>query len=199
MRFSILFLVFSIFSLAAFAQTGGAMFTQTYSFADAENGIQSASLADDFVPNFTGVFEYVVLWMTFQGTPPDDIFIAVAKDNGGVDPNTSTVITSGNLALSLEDTGDTINGRNVYEVTLEFPTATSVTAGDLYWLEVGTVSGSYWIYQDPVVFGTSLWNFDAGQFHNIYDEFAFSWDTFFEIRTPVALARNSWGAIKASF
>ena len=198
MRLSI-FLVVSVFAWLAFAQTGNAMFEQTYSFAEAENGIQSASLADDFVPNFSGDFQSVVLWMTFQGTPPADIFIIVAKDNGDVDPNTAVMLISGNLVPSMEDTGDLINGDSVYEVTLSFPTATAVTAGELYWLGVGTVSGSYWIYQDPVVFGTSLWYFGAGQFNNIYDVFGYSWDTFFEIRTPVALERSSWGSIKASF
>ncbi|MCD4707421.1 MAG: hypothetical protein K8S62_06760 [Candidatus Sabulitectum sp.] len=198
MKISI-FLVFSVFALSAFAQTGDAIFTQTYSYADAENGIQSASLADDFVPNFSGAFQHIVLWMTFQGTPPDDIFIIIAEDNGDIDPNTATALISGNLVPSMEDTGDLINGRSVYEVTLSFPTVTSVMAGELYWLEVGTVSGSYWIYQDPVVFGTSLWYFDAGQFHSIYEELGYSWDTFFEIRTPVALERSSWGSIKTSF
>lgn len=198
MRIS-MFLVLSIFALSAYGQTGDAIFTQTYSFAEAENGVQSASLADDFVPNFSGVFQYVVLWMFFTGTPPDDIFIKVSEDNGDVDPNTATALVSGNLVPSLDDTGDLINGCSVYEVMLEFPTATAVTAGELYWLEVGTVTASYWVYQDPVVFGTSLWYFDAGQFHNAFDELGYDWDSFFEIRTPVALERSSWGSIKASF
>ncbi len=195
----IIFLVVSAFALSAYAQTGDALFTQTYSFAEAENGIQSSSLADDFVPIFSGDLQSVILWMTFQGTPPDDIFIKITEDNGDIDPNITTTLISGNLVPSMIDTGDLINGRSVYEVTLSFPTVTPVWAGELYWLEVGTVSGSYWIYQDPVVFGTSVWYFDAGQFHNIYDAFGYSWDTFFEIRTPVALERSSWGSIKASF
>ena len=160
-----------VFAVQVFAQTGDAIFTQTYSFASAKSGIQSASLADDFVPGFSGVFQHIVLWMTFQGTPPNEIFIKVSKDNGDVDPNMAATLVSGNLVASRVDTGDLINGRNVYEVTLSFPTATPVSAGELYWLEVGTVTGSYWIYQDPVVYGTSLWYFDAGQFHNIYDAF----------------------------
>ncbi|OPX30790.1 MAG: hypothetical protein B1H09_04340 [Gemmatimonadaceae bacterium 4484_173] len=199
MKIFIALLVVSVFALSAFAQAGDAMFTQTYNYSDAENGIQSASLADDFVPNFSGVFQHIVLWMTFQGTPPDDIFIEVSEDNGDIDPNTAATLISGSLVASLVDTGDLINGRSVYEVTLSFPTVTPVSAGELYWLEVGTVTGSYWVYQEPVVFGTSLWYFDAGQFHNIYDTFGYSWDTFFEIRTPVALQRSSWGSIKASF
>lgn len=198
MRITIL-LVVSVFAMWAFAQTGDAIFTQTYSFAEAENGVQSASLADDFVPYFSGDIESVVLWMTFQSTPPADIFIKISEDNGDADPNTAVALISGSLVPSMIDTGDLINGRSVYEVTLTFPTATPVTAGELYWLEVGTVSGSYWIYQDPVVFGTSLWYFDAGQYHNIYEAFGYDWDTFFEIRTPVALERSSWGSIKASF
>lgn len=199
MKILILLLILSVFALSALAQTGNSIFAQSYSFAEAENGVQSPSLADDFIPYFSGDFQFVVLWMTFQSTLPADIFIKITKDNGDINPNTATSLISGNLIPSMIDTGDLINGRSVYEVTLSFPTVTSVMAGELYWLQVGTLAGSYWIYQDPVVFGTSLWYFDAGQFQNIYDVYGYNWDSFFEIRTPVALDRSSWGSIKASF
>ena len=194
----IIFLVVSVFALSAFAQTGNAMFAQTYNFDDVDGGVQSPSLADDFSPVFSGDFQFVVLWMCFTGTPPADIFIKITEDNGDIDPNTATSLISGNLVPSMIATGDSLYGYPINEVTLSFPSTTSVIAGELYWLEVGTVSGSYWVYQDPVVFGTSMWNYSAGQYHKL-SESGSNWDSFFEIRTPVALERSSWGSIKASF
>ena len=193
-----IFLVVSVFVLTAFAQTGSSIFAQTYNFSDVDGGVTSASLADDFIPDFSGDIQHVVLWMVFTGTTPADIFIEISEDNGDIDPNNATSLISGNLVPSIVATGDSLYGYPINEVTLSFPTATAVTAGELYWLEVGTVSGSYWVYQDPVVFGTSLWNFVAGQYHEM-SESGSNWDSFFEIRTPVALERSSWGSIKASF
>ncbi|MCK5131121.1 MAG: hypothetical protein KAR40_03090 [Candidatus Sabulitectum sp.] len=198
MKFSILLLVVSVFALSAFAQTGNAIFAQTYNFSNVDGGAQSPSLADDFVPNFSGDCQFVVLWMIFTGTPPVDIFIKITEDNGDIDPNTATSLISGNLVPSIVATGDSLFGYSINEVTFSFPSTTSVIVGELYWLEVGTVSGSYLVYQDPVVFGTSMWNFTAGQYHKL-SESGYNWDSFFEIRTPVALERSSWGSIKASF
>jgi hypothetical protein len=196
-KISILLAV-SVFALSAFAQTGDAIFSQTYSFAELENAFQSASIADDFVPYQSGDIQHVVLWMIFTGTPPVDIFVEVSEDNGDVDPNTATSLVSGNIALSIVATGDSLSGYSIDEVTLTLPMTISVMAGERYWLEVGTVAGSYWAYQEPVVFGTSMWNYTAGQYHEM-SEAGDNYDSFFEIRTPVALQRSSWGSIKASF
>ncbi len=198
MKIIMLLLVASIFALSGFAQTGDAIFAQTYNFSDVDGGVTSASLADDFVPYFSGDIQHIVLWMIFTGTSPVDIFIEISEDNGDVNPNTVTSLISGNLVPSIVATGDSLFGYSVDEVTLTFPSAISVSAVELYWLEVGTVSGSYWVYQDPVVFGTSMWNYSAGQYHKL-SESGYNWDSFFEIRTPVALERSSWGSIKASF
>ncbi|MCK5036624.1 MAG: hypothetical protein KAS73_12070 [Candidatus Sabulitectum sp.] len=197
MRINI-FLVVSVFALSAFAQTGNSIFAQTYDFDDVDGGVTSASLADDFVPYFSGDIQHIVLWMVFTGTPPADIFIKISEDNGDIDPNSATTIVSGSLVPSIVDTGDLLYGYAINEVTFSFSSAISVIAGEHYWLEVGTVSGSYWVYQDPVVFGTSMWNFVAGQYHEMSAS-GDNWDSFFEIRTPVALERSSWGSIKASF
>ena len=195
---NIMFLVVLVFTLSAFAQTGNSIFAQSYNFSDVDGGVTSASLADDFVPDFSGDIQHVVLWMVFTGTPPSEIFTEISEDNGDIDPNTATSLVSGTLAPSMVATGDSLYGYPINEVTLSFPSVTSVIVGELYWLEVGTVSGSYWVYQDPIVFGTSLWNFVAGQYHEMLLS-GDNWDSFFEIRTPVALERSSWGAIKASF
>ena len=197
MKISI-FLVVSVFALSAFAQTGDAIFAQTYNYPDVDGGVQAPSLADDFIPVFSGDFQFVVLWMCFTGTPPADIFVKISEDNGDVDPNTATSLISGNLVPSIVATGDSLYGYPINEVTFSFPSATSVTVGDLYWLEVGTIAGSYWVYQDPIVFGTSLWGYAAGQYQEL-SAGGDNWDSFFEIRTPVALQRSSWGSIKASF
>ncbi len=198
MRIPILLLVVSVFAVSAFAQTGDAIFTQSYNFSDVDGGVTSASLADDFVPDFSGDIQHIVLWMVFTGSPPSDIFIELSEDNGDVNPNSAASLISGNLIPSIVANGDSLYGYPISEMTLSFPSATSVTVGELYWLEVGTVSGLYWVYQDPVVFGTSLWNFSAGEYHKM-SEAGDDFDSFFEIRTPVALERSSWGAIKASF
>lgn len=197
MRIAI-FLFISVFALSAFAQTGDAIFAQTYNYPDVDGGVTSASLADDFVPDFSGDFQFIVLWMIFTGTPPADIFIKISEDNGDMSPNSTTLLISGNLVPSIVATGDSLFGYPINEVTLSFPSTTSVIVGELYWLEVGTVAGSYWVYQDPVVFGTSMWSFSAGEYHRM-SEAGNNFDSFFEIRTPVALERSSWGSIKASF
>ena len=194
----IIFLVLSVFALSAFAQTGNSIFAQTYNFDDVDGGVTSASLADDFVPDFSGDIQHIVLWMVFTGTTPVDVFIEISEDNGDVNPNTAASLISGNLVPSIVATGDLLYGYPINEVTFSFPSIASVIVSELYWLEVGTVSGSYWVYQDPVVFGTSIWNFTAGQYHEM-SAGGDNWDTFFEIRTPVALERSSWGSIKASF
>jgi hypothetical protein len=196
MKFSTVFAVF-VFALSAFAQTGDTVFSQEYISANVDGGVQAASLADDFVPVLSGDFQYVVLWMCFT-TTPDSVFIKVSKDNGDLNPNTATTLVSGDLVPSIVATGDTLYGVSVSEVTFTFPSATSVNAGERYWLEVGTVTGSYWVYQDPVVFGTSMWNYVAGQYHLLSDA-AKNWDSFFELRAPVSLQRSSWGSIKTSF
>ena len=193
-----IFMVLSVFALSAYAQTGDAIFTQTYDLDDVDGAVTSASLADDFIPEFSGDIQSVVLWMCFTSTPPADIFIKISENDGDVNPNTATSLISGNLVPSIVATGDSLYGVPINEVTLSFPTATSVIVGELYWLEVGTISSSYLVYQDPVVFGTSMWNYTAGQYHKL-SESGYNWDSFFEIRTPVALQRSSWGSIKASF
>lgn len=193
-----IFLIVSVFALPALAQTGNSIFAQTYNFSDVDGGVTSASLADDFVPDYSGDIQHIVLWMVFTGASPADLFIEVSEDNGDIDPNTAASLVSGNLVPSIVATGDSLYGYSIGEVTFSFPSPTSVIVGELYWIEVGTVSGSYLLYQDPVVFGTSLWNFVAGQYHEM-SAGGDNWDSFFEIRTPVALERSSWGSIKASF
>jgi len=181
-----------------FGQTGDAIFTQSYNYSSVDGGTHYASLADDFTPDFTGCFPYVFVYQYFNATPPTELFLKITQDAGDVNPNNATSLLSGNFSVSYLDTGDLYAGKPIYEMTIDFGSSVAVEAGNLYWLETGVVFDSFVLYQDPVVFGSPMWYFEGGQYHSFADQ-SHNWDSFFELRTPVALARNSWGSIKASF
>lgn len=181
-----------------FGQTGDAIFTQSYNYSSVDGGTHYASLADDFTPDFTGYFKYVIIYQYFNETPPVEVFLKIVQDGGDVNPNNATSLLSGNFSVSYLDTGDLYAGEPIYEMTIDLGQNVAVDAGNLYWLETGVVFDSYVLYQDPVVFGSPMWYFEGGQYHS-FEEQSHSWDSFFELKTPVALQRNSWGSIKASF
>ncbi len=181
-----------------FGQTGDAIFEQSYDFGSVEGGMYYASLADDFTPDFTGCFQYVIIYQYFDTTPPTEVFLKITQDAGDVDPNNATSLLSGDFSVSYLDTGDLFAGQPIYEMTIDLGQTVAVDAGSLYWLETGVISNSNVLYQDPVVFGSPMWYFEGGQFHSFAEQ-SHSWDSFFELRTPVALQRNSWGSIKVSF
>ena len=190
----IYFVLLVAFVSSLYAASGDAIFSQPYSFTQLASCVQSASLADDFVPYFTGDCSSAKVWMVFQNAPVTELFIKIARNTGDLNPNNSLTVFAEVLPVSLMDTGDSLYGEPVYELTLDFSTALQLTAGELYWFEVGTQPGSYWAYQQPVMFGFGMWNYLAGH----YVEFGDS-DGFFELLTPVALERNSWAAIKSHF
>ena len=175
-----------------------AIFTQSYDFASVDGGTHYASVADDFTPDFTGYFQYVIVYQYFSTTPPTELFLKITQDAGDINPNNATSIFSGSFAVSYLDTGDLFAGKQIYEMTIDLGQSVAVDAGSLYWLETGVVFNSFVLYQDPVVFGSPMWYFEGGQYHSFAEQ-SHSWDSFFELRTPVALQRNSWGSIKASF
>lgn len=174
------------------------IFTQSYDFASVDGGTGYTSVADDFTPDFTGYFRHITIYQSFNETPPTEVFLKITQDAGDINPNNATSILSGSFAVSYQDTGDLFAGNPIYEMTIDMGQSVAVDAGSLYWLETGVVFNSFVLYQDPVVFGSPMWYFEGGQYHS-FEEQSHSWDSFFELRTPVALQRNSWGFIKASF
>ena len=179
-------------------QTGDAIFEQSYDFGSIDGGTHYASVADDFTPDFTGYFQYVIVYQYFDTTLPTEIFLEITQDAGDVNPNNATSILSGSFAVSYLDTGDLYAGKPIYEMTIDLGQSVAVNTGNLYWLETGVVFDSYVLYQEPVIFGSPMWYFEGGQYHSFAEQ-SHSWDSFFELRTPVALQRNSWGFIKAAF
>jgi hypothetical protein len=189
-----------VLALASFVSglAGDAIFVQSYNFSSADGGTFYESLADDFTPDFTGEFTYVVMYQYFDTARPAEVFVKITRDNGDVNPNSSTALVSGSFPVSYVATGDSLEGFSVCEMTIDLGQTVAVDAGDLYWLETGMIYNSWLLYQDPVVFGSPMWYFEGGQYH-CFSEQSHSWDSFFELRTPVALQRSSWGSIKASF
>ena len=179
-------------------QTGDAIFLQSYSYGSVDGGTGYASVADDFTPDFTGYFQHVIVYQYFDTTPPTEVFLKITQDAGDINPNNATSILFGSFTVSYQDTGDLFAGKSIYEMTIDLGQAVAVDEGSLYWLETGVVFDSFVLYQDPVVFGSPMWYYEGGQYHS-FEEQSHSWDSFFELRTPVALQRNSWGSIKASF
>ena len=188
-----------VLALFGFGQAGNHIFTQGYDFSSADGGTFYASLADDFSPEFSGDITYVVIYQYFNTTLPTEIFIKITRDNGDVNPNNATVLESGSFPVSYVATGDSLDGFPVYEMTIDLgQQCVAVNAGSLYWLETGVIFNSWVLYQDPVVFGSPMWYFEGGRYH-CFSEQSNNWDSFFVLKTPVALNRNSWGSIKVSF
>lgn len=177
-----------------YADTGDAIFSQPYSSDELANCVQSASLIDDFVPDFSGDCSTAIVWMVFAGTPPTELYIKIAENSGSLDPNLSVTIFAEEVPVVLTDTGDEWYGFTVYQVSLTLPTTIQLVSGKLYWFEVGTEPGSYWGYKEPATFGFGMWKYQAGHFVPLGDA-----DGFFELKTPVALERNSWAAIKRNY
>ncbi len=133
--------------------------------------------------------------MVFSGAPPvTELYIKIARNLGVPDPNSSTTIFAGDLPVTLLDTGDSLYGVPVYQLTLTLPSSIQLIAGGLYWFEVGTEAGSYWAFEEPSPFGFGMWNYQAGHYVSFGD-----CGGFFELLTPVALERNSWASIKKSY
>ncbi|MCK5132604.1 MAG: hypothetical protein KAR40_10695 [Candidatus Sabulitectum sp.] len=188
----------AVFAVPLSAQTGGAIFTQTYSFSDVDDQWWASKLADDFSPDLSGDVQCVVLWVVYQVPQPASIFLSITEDNGDLDPNTATLVTSGISPATHVNTGDWYGG-DVIQTTCILPGAAAISSGKTYWLEVTLPYPSFWLAQQPLVFGSTLWGYANGQFWSTQELIEKDYDTFFELYMPLALENNSWGSIKASF
>ncbi len=188
--------VLLLFNAISFGETDSAIFSQSYEYSAAKGFVFYESLADDFTPAFSGKIASVVLYQCFDTPQPTSIYLEITKDIGDNNPNTATRIFANSVNVSSSvSTGDSVGGLEVFEITCDFPQYISVQLDSLYWLEFGLVYYSYSLYQEPAGFGSQMWFFQGGQYHSYTD----SWDSFFELLTPVALERNTWAAIKNSF
>ncbi|NOQ22820.1 MAG: hypothetical protein GQ565_09285 [Candidatus Aegiribacteria sp.] len=188
----------AVFAVPLSAQAGNAIFTQTYSFSDVDNSWRAIKLADDFSPDFSGDVQYVVLWVVYDVAQPASIFLRITEDNGDLNPNTATLVTSGLSPATHVDTGDWYGG-DIIQTTCILPTAAAVSSGKTYWLEVALPYPSYWLAQQPLVFGSTMWGYANGQFWSTQYLVQEDYDSFFELHIPLALENNTWGSIKASF
>lgn len=192
MKVCVFLLILSVSSI--YADTGDAIFSQPYSFDELANCVQSASLIDDFIPNFSGDCSEAIVWMVFAGTPITDLYIKIAQNTGSPNPNSSLTVYAGEVPVELVDTGDEWYGYTIYQVNITLSTTIQLVEGLLYWFEVGTEPGSYWAYKEPATFGYGMWKYEAGHFVTMGNT-----DGFFELRTPVALERSSWAAVKSFY
>lgn len=190
------FFVLLLFVVVSNGQTDNTIFEQSYEYSAVDGGTYYESVADDFTPSFSGLIGSVVLYQSFDTTQPTSIYLEITEDNGSINPNSATRIFANSVNVSsYVSTGDSVNNLEVFKVTCDLSQSVSVQLGSLYWLEVGLVYNSFAMYQEPVVFGSQMWYFQGGQYHSYAD----SWDSFFELVSPVALERNSWASIKNSF
>ncbi len=184
---------------ASFAQTGDALFSQIYTLETADDAIQSVSVCDDFLPDRSGQLGSIQLWMLFASGLPPTITLSVMEDNGSVNPNNATTVFSSSMDATITDTGDDFYGYDVYAVSCDLDQTLVVSGSQRYWLELSVPVGGYWVCQNPVVFGSDLWLFAGGVYQTSESQLGTAYDAFFELYEPVALQRNSWGSIKASF
>ncbi|NOQ21836.1 MAG: hypothetical protein GQ565_04185 [Candidatus Aegiribacteria sp.] len=199
-KYITIFVCLAVFAVSLSAQTDNAIFSQTYVFENMRGMLSAEILADDFVPEFSGDVNYVVLWMVHTQGPPANIFLSITKDNGDNNPNTATPVTSGLSPATHVDTGTECLGNPVYQTTCTLPSAASVSAGETYWLEAKMPSfNSFWCAQQPLVFGSTMWVYHMDQFVTTMFLYQQEFDSFFELHDLLALEGNSWGAIKASF
>jgi len=195
-QFALVF--FTVFQVCVTDRTDSAVFAQTYtSLAEVDNSIRASRLVDDFSPEFSGDIQSIKVWVVYEGALPDSLYIGIQEDNGSSDPNSATLLASGVLPAVHVSTGDFYGGY-IVETTCTFPTAVPVSSNKTYWLEVRPGAG-YLIARNPLVFGSTMWGYQTGQYKSMVVLLGLAFDSFFELYTPTALARNSWGSIKASF
>jgi len=184
---------------ALMAQTGDALFAQAYSMESIDNGLQSVSLCDDFLPDVAGNLGNIELWMLLTSGQPPSITLGVLQDNGSVNPNNATPLFNSPLETIVEDTGDNFAGYDVYHVTCPVDQSVYLSGSQRYWLQLDVPVGGYWLCQNPLVFGSTMWVFTGGEYVSTVVQLGTAYDSFFILTMPVSLERNSWGAIKASF
>lgn len=188
-----------IFPVILLAQTGDALFTQDYSFGSIDNALQSVALCDDFLPDVSGHLGTIELWMLFNSGQPPSISFGILQDDGSVNPNNATVIFSSSLATTVEDIGDDFAGYDIYHISCSVDEVVNLNGSQRYWLQLDVPVGGFWLCQNPLVFGSTMWAFTGGEFVSTIDQLGTAYDSFFVLSMPVSLQRNSWGSIKASF
>lgn len=198
-KINVFLLVCFLPALPAVAQTGDALFSQPYSLGLCDQQLQSLALCDDFIPVQDGDINFVRMWMVLLGGQPGSLTLVISEDLGSTDPNTASTVYSAVVPASYVDTGDDFGGNDVMEVTLSLSSTVSVESGMTYWLEANMPVLGYWLGQQPVVFGSSMWARSGSSWMTSQDVFGFDVDGFFEVYLPVALERNSWASIKTSF
>ena len=186
-------------SAVLLAQTGDALFTQAYSLENTDSAIQSVAICDDFLPDVSGQLGTIELWMLFDSGQPPTLSLSILQDNGSVNPNNAIEVFSSSLDATITDTGDDIFGSDIFHVSCSTDELVSLSGSQRYWLQLDVPVGGYWLCQNPLVFGSTMWVFAAGSYVTTTDQIGTAYDSFFVLSMPVALERNSWGAIKASF
>jgi len=194
-----LLLVYFVLAVPVAAQTGDALFSQPFSIALCDQQLQSLALCDDFMPYQDGEVDFIRLWMVLLGGQPANLTVVISEDIGSMDPNTASTLFSGVVPATYVDTGEDFNGNDVIEVTLTLSSSVSVESGMRYWLEVNMPVLGYWLAQQPVVFGSSMWARTGSTWVTSQSAFGLDADSFFDIYLPVDLERNSWASIKTSF
>jgi len=181
------------------ADTGDALFLQSYSFPDLDKGIQAVSVCDDFIPVVSGNAQFINIWMALLSGQPEHLTIAIEQDGGSINPNFTFYVYSGLVSVVFTDTGDVYSGQPVYKASMVIPSGVSLVAGNRYWLEISLPVGGYWLAQQPLVFGSTMWVFNSDGWIPTDQIVGYEVDSFFEIYMPVSLERNSWASIKSSF
>jgi hypothetical protein len=189
----------SAFSVTLHAQTGDALFQQSFTAGEEDNALQSVSVCDDFLPEASGRLGQIDLWMLFASGLPPEISFAVLQDNGSVNPNSATIIFSSSLSADITDTGESFAGYSIYHVSCTVGAVVNLSGSQRYWLQMDVPVGGYWLCQNPLVFGSTMWVYSSSLFQTTVEVLGTPYDSFFDLYMPVALARNSWGSIKASF
>lgn len=198
-KFVLLIVCLSVSAGSLMAGTDSILFSQTYSFVSVDKSLQSQGLCDDFIPAFDGYIGEVDLWMQFLGGVPSSLTMTIGEDLGAIDPNTAPTLFTGVVPVSYDLTGDVYQGNSVYRVTCSLPSAVPVETGKRYWLKVTMPVLGFWLGQQPLVFGSSMWARTGSTWQTSQNAFGYDVDSFFNIYTPVSLERNSWASIKSSF
>jgi hypothetical protein len=196
--FRIVLMLFAVVYASVADHTDSAIFTQSYtSLSEVNNSIRASRLVDDFIPEYSGGIQSIRVWVVYEGARPDSMYVGIHEDNGSVNPNTATLLTSAVLPAVHVNTGDFYGGY-IVETTCTFPAVVPVSDSKTYWLEVRPGNG-YLIARNPLVFGSTMWGYQTGQYKSVEVLLGKAYDSFFELYTSSVLARNSWGLIKVSF
>lgn len=197
-RYFILALFLFVVAGSSHAQSG-TIYSQAFEGENATNAVQSFAIPDDFVPFYSSHLTDIHVWMIFSGAMPPSLAISILRDNGSMDPNNAILKYSDVLPAEFEDTGYEIFGYPIYKGVCSSEDWILLNEGVTYWLNIFVPNTGYLIVQEPPAFGSEMFVYDSGVYVPGSSKLGYEADTFFEIHGTVALQRNSWGSIKASF